>query len=173
MSRKISFTRKKTGREATTGPYSKSLLELSRNTKHVGEIKNAHRSAEGSNPRCGDEIRVFVIFDSAVKKMGKGGSLAIKKVSFTAHACALCSASANLMCDLVEGISQDKVKGVQRNLKKFLINSRVLEEGKISTRSASAKEMAEAFKPFAAVTGYSSRISCVLLPWEVLEKALD
>ena len=70
------------------------VLEHFRHPRNRGPLNDAHASAEGANPLCGDRIRIQL--------RAAGG--AITEARFTADACALCIASASLLTEHVRGM---------------------------------------------------------------------
>jgi nitrogen fixation protein NifU and related proteins len=59
-----------------------------------GPLETANASADGSNPLCGDRVRVQLRVDDDV----------VVDARFTADACALCVASASLITERVRGM---------------------------------------------------------------------
>lgn len=70
------------------------VLEHFRHPRNRGPLADAHASAEGANPLCGDRIRIQLRADDE----------AITDARFTADACALCVASASLLTEHVRGM---------------------------------------------------------------------
>ena len=84
------------------GTYRSIVLEHFRRPRHRGALERADASAEGSNPLCGDRVRIQLRADAGV----------IAEAGFTADACALCIASASLLTDGVIGTRLDAVSRV-------------------------------------------------------------
>jgi nitrogen fixation protein NifU and related proteins len=70
------------------------VLEHFRHPRNRGQLADAHASAEGANPLCGDRIRIQLRADNGT----------IADARFTADACALCIASASLLTEHVRGM---------------------------------------------------------------------
>jgi len=70
------------------------VLEHFRHPRNRGPLADAHASAEGANPLCGDRIRVQLRADAGM----------IADARFTADACALCIASASLLTEHIRGM---------------------------------------------------------------------
>jgi nitrogen fixation NifU-like protein len=70
------------------------VLEHFRHPPNRGQLADAHASAEGANPLCGDRIRIQLRADDG----------AIAEARFTADACALCIASASLLTEHIRGM---------------------------------------------------------------------
>ena len=73
------------------------VLEHFKHPRNRGPLEGTNASEEGTNPLCGDRIRVQLRVIDGV----------IADVRFTADACALCIASASVMTDHVRGMSVD------------------------------------------------------------------
>jgi nitrogen fixation NifU-like protein len=70
------------------------VLEHFRHPRNRGPLADAHASAEGANPLCGDRIRIQLRADDGT----------IAEARFTADACALCIASASVLTEHVRGM---------------------------------------------------------------------
>ena len=78
--------------------YSKKVMQLFKNPKHVGEIKNADGVASEGNPICGDVMKVFI-------KIGrnKRGEEIIKDIRYQTFGCVAAIASSEALCNLAKG----------------------------------------------------------------------
>ncbi len=79
---------------AANGVYSDVIRERWRKPRHRGEVPGANAVAEDVNPLCGDRVRIMlrVGLDERVEKAG-----------FVGDSCAICTASADVVADLVVG----------------------------------------------------------------------
>jgi nitrogen fixation NifU-like protein len=75
--------------------YRAVVLEHFRRPRNRSTLPEANREAEGSNPLCGDRIRIQARVEDD----------AIVEARFTADACALCIASASLLTEGVRGMT--------------------------------------------------------------------
>ncbi|HSA57857.1 MAG TPA: NTP transferase domain-containing protein [Gemmatimonadaceae bacterium] len=81
-------------------PYSAVLVEHFRRPRNQGAVPAASISQEGSNPLCGDRVRIELrLEDGRVAQAG-----------FTANACALCVAAASVLTELVTRAPLDEVE---------------------------------------------------------------
>lgn len=78
-------------------PYWDAILEHFRRPRNYGALPNATAEAEGSNPLCGDRVRVAIALDATGER--------IEQARFTANACAICVASASLLTERVHGMA--------------------------------------------------------------------
>jgi molybdenum cofactor cytidylyltransferase len=76
-------------------PYQGLILEHFRRPRNYGALPDATAEAEGSNPLCGDRVRIAMLLDAGGERIVKAG--------FTANACAICVASASLLTERMRG----------------------------------------------------------------------
>jgi nitrogen fixation NifU-like protein len=73
--------------------YSDVIRERWRRPRFRGDLAGANKVAEDVNPLCGDRVRVMV-------RVADGSVAAAR---FTGDSCAICTASADVLAELVEG----------------------------------------------------------------------
>jgi nitrogen fixation protein NifU and related proteins len=79
---------------APGGLYSDVIRDRWRKPRHRGELPGANAVAEDVNPLCGDRVRMML----AVAPEGR-----IVDARFIGDSCAICTASADVVADLVSG----------------------------------------------------------------------
>jgi nitrogen fixation protein NifU and related proteins len=121
---------------AAHGVYSDVIRERWRRPRHRGDVPGANAVAEDVNPLCGDRVRMML----TVAADGR-----IEKAGFVGDSCAICTASADVVADLVVG------------------RSRV---------DAAALEVADVLNVLQAEIR-PTRMRCVTLPVSVLGQALN
>ena len=121
---------------ATVRPalYSDVIRERWRRPRFRGELADATASAEDVNPLCGDRVRIQLRLEDGQ----------VRAARFTGDSCAICSASADVVAELVEGHPRSEAAALQV--------SDILEILKTDVRP--------------------TRMRCVTLPLTVLGKAL-
>jgi nitrogen fixation NifU-like protein len=115
--------------------YGGVILDRFRHPRHFGELPGADAVHEDVNPLCGDRLRVELRF---------GAGRDVETVRFQGDACAIATASADLLAEMVEGRPVSEALGLERDA---LLRAL---EAPIRT----------------------SRLSCVSLPLAVLRGAL-
>ena len=120
---------------ARTGLYSDTIRERWRQPRFRGELAGATAIAEDVNPLCGDRVRMML-------QLREG---AIDAVRYTGDSCAICSASADVLAELIDGRP-------------------VAEAAKVTSDDVLAVLQAD-IRP--------TRMRCVTLPFTVLHKALQ
>jgi nitrogen fixation NifU-like protein len=76
--------------------YSEAIRDRWRRPRYRGELPDATATAEDVNPLCGDRVRMQVRLD--------GDRVAAAR--FAGDSCAICTASADVLAELVEGRSR-------------------------------------------------------------------
>ena len=115
--------------------YGGVILDRFRHPRYFGELPGADAVHEDVNPLCGDRLRVELRF---------GAGRDVEAVRFQGDACAIATASADLLAEMVEGRPVSDALGLERDA---LLRAL---EAPIRT----------------------SRLSCVSLPLAVLRGAL-
>jgi len=118
-----------------TGLYSDTIRERWRQPRFRGELPGATAVAEDVNPLCGDRVRMMLrLLDGA-----------IDAVRYAGDSCAICSASADVLAELIEGRPAAEA-------------ARVTGEDVLAVLQADIRP---------------TRMRCVTLPLTVLHKALQ
>ena len=82
---------------SASGLYSDVIRDRWRRPRHRGELPGANAVAEDVNPLCGDRVRMML----AVAPEGR-----ITEARFVGDSCAICTASADVVADLIAGRSR-------------------------------------------------------------------
>jgi nitrogen fixation protein NifU and related proteins len=114
--------------------YSDAIRERWRRPRFRGDLPGATGTAEDVNPLCGDRVRMQV-------KMADGR---VSAARFAGDSCAICTASADVLSELIEGRSRAEATAL------------------------SAADVLEILRADVRPT----RMRCVTLPISVLAKAL-
>jgi nitrogen fixation NifU-like protein len=110
-------------------------------------IEATHRH-ECLNPLCGDRVELML----------KVAGATIEQAAFDGEACAICLASASLLCETIEGESVEH----------FMDRREAL----VEALKADGPDPEEALKPLLGVRPYPSRVRCATLPWTAASRAL-
>jgi len=73
--------------------YSKKVIDVFKNPKNLGKIKNADAIAEVGNIKCGDMMKVYLKVNNNI----------IKDIKVETYGCVAAIASSDTMCKLVKG----------------------------------------------------------------------
>ena len=44
--------------------YQEVIFDHNRNPRNFGRLENANRTAEGNNPLCGDQLKLYMLVDA-------------------------------------------------------------------------------------------------------------
>ena len=130
--------------------YQQTILDHSRQPRHKSAMPDATCTIKGYNPICGDEVTLCI----------KQAADTIEKASFTGTGCAICTASASMMLDAIQGMHKLDA------LKLFEAFHAML-QGQAADEATLGKLML-----FQGVTEFPSRIKCASLAWHALAGAL-
>ncbi len=130
--------------------YTEIIMDHQKNPRNYGMIENKDREVHLTNSSCGDEIFLQV----------KLNREKIQDIAFYGHGCAICTASASIMTDLVKGISREKA------LEFYEEFIQMVRSGK---KPSSFLKDARVFE---GVSQYPLRVKCATLAWHALKKAI-
>lgn len=131
--------------------YQTMILDHYKKPRNYGRPAGADREAEGRNPLCGDHLKVYVhIHDDTVAEIGFEGS-----------GCAISTASASLMTQLVKGRSREEIEALFRRF-----HDLVTGRGEVDAESLGKLEV------LAGVREFPARVKCATLAWHALRAAL-
>ncbi len=130
--------------------YSAEIRAHGRRPAHGTRPAVFDAEARGDNPMCGDRVQVFVRRDGD----------RVAEAGFEARGCEISIASADLMCEVVQGQPAAHIPDMARDVAEM-------------ARTGLCEACAPALRPLSAVHEYPSRIKCVTLPWNALLAALQ
>ena len=81
-----------------TALYGEVIRERWRHPRFRGDMPDANAVAEDVNPLCGDRVRLMIRVDDD----------RVRAVRFVGDSCAICSASADVLAEAVEGQRRDE-----------------------------------------------------------------
>ena len=133
--------------------YQEVVFDHNRNPRNFRVMADANRKIEGFNPLCGDRITLYVKVNESV----------IEDVSFQGSGCAISTASASLMTEIVRNKTEAEAEHLFETFHRITTgrdgDSVNLEEiGKLAV--------------LAGVRAYPARVKCATLAWHSLQAAL-
>jgi nitrogen fixation NifU-like protein len=135
-----------------TDLYQEIILDHNKRPRNFRAIEGCTCTAEGHNPLCGDEVKVFVQMDGAT----------LYDVAFQGQGCAISRASASMMTGKIQGRTVAEAKSLSSRVRDMLLGA--------------SSEPPPELGDLAALSGvrkFPARIKCAMLPWHTLEAALD
>lgn len=134
--------------------YQELILDHYRRPRNHHSLEHADRRAEGANPLCGDHVTVFVTLDGDV----------VKEVTFEGGGCAISTASASLMTEVLKGKTLREAKELFARFHRLLTGT---------PRETVAGPGLGKLEVFSGVCQYPARVKCATLAWHTLKAALD
>lgn len=135
--------------------YQEVIIDHSRRPRHFGRLAGSNREAEGFNPLCGDRLVVALIVEDG----------RVKNVAFEGVGCAISTASASMMTDMVVGKTETEARALFRQF-----------QGLVTRKEPPTADELVAMEKLAALTGvraFPARVKCATLAWHTLAAALD
>jgi nitrogen fixation protein NifU and related proteins len=129
--------------------YQQVILDHCKNPRNFHETPAASCSAQGHNPLCGDNLKLFLTLDGD----------RIIDASFVGSGCCISKASASLLTENVKG--KTKIEALQT----FQLVHDMVMTGKVS---GDVGKLAV----FAGVYKFPARVKCAILAWHALTSAL-
>jgi nitrogen fixation NifU-like protein len=130
--------------------YQEVILDHCKKPRNFHELPTATCSAQGHNPLCGDQLKLFLALDGD----------AIKDISFTGSGCCISKASASLLTDFAKGKNRGELEKMFGLVREMITTGRVVDDvGKLAV--------------FAGVYKYPARVKCAMLAWHAAIAALN
>ncbi|HEY4719332.1 MAG TPA: SUF system NifU family Fe-S cluster assembly protein [Candidatus Methylomirabilis sp.] len=133
--------------------YQQVILDHSKKPRNFHKLDGAHRTAEGHNPLCGDQVTLYVQVEDDV----------IRRIGFQGSGCAISKASASMMTDSVKGKTTAEAQGLFERFHDLLTGKGGPGDpgdlGKLAV--------------FSGVREFPVRVKCATLAWHTLRAALE
>ncbi len=134
--------------------YQEIILDHNRRPRNYRTLEEPTSSADGYNPICGDELKVYLKLDGDK----------IKDISFQGQGCAISKASASLMTVELKGKTLAEAEAGFKRFQEMLaeeVDQEVdfLDFGDLASLSG--------------VRRFPARIKCATLAWHALEAAVQ
>jgi nitrogen fixation protein NifU and related proteins len=136
--------------------YQQVILDHNRKPRNFRALESANRTADGYNPLCGDQIRLYLNVEDGV----------IKDAAFQGKGCAISKASASMMTAGVIGKRVDEAQALFQRVHAMLTSD-------AASHGDATGEGVGKLAVFAGVREFPSRIKCAVLPWHTLRAALS
>ena len=136
--------------------YQQVILDHNRKPRNFRVLESANRTAEGYNPLCGDQMKLYLDVQDGV----------IKDAAFQGKGCAISKASASLMTSAVIGKPVDEAEALFRRIHAMLTSD-------VTSTAESSGDGLGKLAVFEGVREFPSRIKCASLPWHTLRAALS
>ncbi|PWU10782.1 MAG: SUF system NifU family Fe-S cluster assembly protein [Verrucomicrobia bacterium] len=129
--------------------YQQVILDHCKRPRNFHELPAATCSAQGHNPLCGDQLKLFLVMDGQT----------IKDISFLGSGCCISKASASLLTESVRGKTGTEAQKMFETVHQMVTTGQANDElGKLAV--------------FAGVHRFPARVKCAILAWHALIAAL-
>jgi len=136
--------------------YQDIILDHGRHPRNLRALANPTHLARGHNPLCGDRVTVYLAIEGD----------RIADVSFEGRGCAISTAAASLMTEVLKGKTVEEARALFAQF-----HARVTGGEPVAVPEPLAEE-AERLEPLTGVKAYPARVKCATLSWHALEAAL-
>jgi nitrogen fixation NifU-like protein len=136
--------------------YQEVILDHGRHPRNRRPLVGANHLARGENPLCGDKLTVFV-------KLNDQG--VIEDVSFEGQGCAISTASASLMTEVMRGKTEAEAE-------KLFGSFHALATGTEAVAAEGLEDEMDRLEVLSGVRDYPVRVKCATLAWHTLAAAL-
>lgn len=133
--------------------YQELILDHGRRPRNFKRLDDATRSAEGYNPLCGDKVKVYVKMDDDV----------VKDLSFEGSGCAISTASASIMTEVLKGKTRADAEELFQTFHDLVTGKKA---------QLDAPELGK-LEVFSGVSEFPIRVKCATLSWHTLRAALN
>lgn len=131
--------------------YQELILDHSKRPRNFRIVEGHSHTAEGHNPLCGDNVRIYLLLADGV----------IKDISFQGSGCAISKASASILTESLKGKNMQEVRHFFDRVHELVTTGKgqVEDLGKLAA--------------FAGVHKFPARVKCAILPWHALLSAVE
>src|SRR6267378_4314172 len=129
--------------------YQQVILDHCKHPRNFHELPAATCSAQGHNPLCGDQLKLFLAMDGET----------IKDISFVGSGCCISKASASLLTEAAKGKTKADMQKIFERVHEMVMTGKMMGDvGKLAV--------------FAGVHKFPARVKCAILSWHALMAAL-
>ena len=129
--------------------YQQVILDHCRHPRNFHELPACTVSAQGRNPVCGDQLKLFLTLEND----------RIIEAAFVGSGCCISKASASLLTENVKGKSRSEATALFDQVRALVTTGHGSDMGKLAV--------------FAGVHKYPARVKCAILAWHALLEALN
>ena len=130
--------------------YQQLLLDHNKSPRNFRVLHDANRTAQGTNPICGDSCTIYARMDGDV----------VQDLTFQGSGCAISIASASLLTESLKGKNKAEVKVLFDKVSDMMTTGHI--DGDLGKLSA-----------LSGVHRFPVRIKCAILPWHAAAAAVE
>ena len=133
--------------------YQDVIIEHSKRPRNFHPMGDAAQRAEGYNPLCGDTVTVYLTLDGDI----------VRDASFQGHGCAISTASASVMTELLKGKTRAQAEQIFQTFHDLVTGK---------AQDADPDRLGK-LAVFAGVGEFPARVKCATLCWHTARAALE
>lgn len=138
--------------------YQEVILDHGKRPRNFRHPPDANREAKGDNPLCGDKVTVYL-------KLSPAG--VIEDVAFEGRGCAISTASASLMTEMLKGKTAAEAEAL------FGAFHQMCTEDEPAQVDPSLQDEFDRLQVMSGVRQYPMRVKCATLAWHTMKAALE
>jgi nitrogen fixation NifU-like protein len=124
-------------------------LDHCKHPRNFHDLPNATSSAQGHNPLCGDQLKLYLVTEGET----------VKDISFIGSGCCISKASASLLTESVKGKTKAEIQKTFDQVHEMVTTGEIKGDvGKLAV--------------FAGVHKFPARVKCAILSWHAVMAAL-
>ncbi len=131
--------------------YQEVILDHAKRPRNCHAIEDADRRAEGYNPLCGDRFTLFLKIEND----------RIADISFQGAGCAISTASASILTEMLKGKTLAEAEKLFDNFHKL-----------VTGKGPDGTEALGKLVAFCGVSEFPVRVKCATLAWHTMRNAL-
>ena len=138
--------------------YQEVILDHGKRPRNFRHPADANREAKGDNPLCGDKVTIYL-------KLSENGL--IEDVAFEGRGCAISTASASMMTEILKGKTQAEAEALFGAFHQMCTTD---------DAPAVAEALQDDFDRLQVMSGvrhYPMRVKCATLAWHTMKAALE
>ena len=135
--------------------YQEVILDHNKHPRNFGQIEAADHCAQGNNPLCGDQLTLYLKMDGD----------RVAEVRFEGQGCAISTASASILTEVVLGKTLEEVETLFESFHELLTGD--------PSVVAEVDPKLGKLAVFAGVREFPVRVKCATLAWHTLKAAIS
>jgi nitrogen fixation NifU-like protein len=138
--------------------YQEVILDHGKRPRNLRHPPDANREAKGDNPLCGDKVTIYL-------KVSERD--VIEDVAFEGRGCAISTASASLMTEMLKGKTAAQAEAL------FGALHQMCTEDEPPHVDAALQDEFDRLQVLSGVRQYPMRVKCATLAWHTMKAALE
>ncbi|MBP2290489.1 Fe-S cluster assembly sulfur transfer protein SufU [Azospirillum rugosum] len=139
--------------------YQEVILDHGKNPRNFRHPDDANREAKGENPMCGDRFMVYLKLKDGV----------VEDVAFQGRGCAISTASASMMTEVVKGKTEAEAKALFETFHDLCTK----DDHEHGDHGPVDEEAMEKLMVMSGVRQFPVRVKCATLAWHAMNAAIE